>query len=71
MHRSFRSNVSSSTITPEPVYRRRREVLQLLGLGAVGLATGCHSETPPAAGTAEKIPGANLNIAHKLDTAAG
>ena len=71
MHRSFRSNVPSSAITPEPVYRRRREVLQLLGLGAVGLATGCHSETPPAAAPTEMIPGANLNIARKLNTAAG
>ena len=74
MHRSFRSNpkILASAITPEPVYRRRRDLLQLLGLGAVGLATGCHSETPAAAASAaETIPGVNLDITHKIDTAPG
>jgi len=71
MNKSFCSTIPASAITPEPIYRRRRELLQLLGLSAVGLATGCHSETPPAAATAETIPGANLNIARKLDTAVG
>jgi sulfoxide reductase catalytic subunit YedY len=72
MHRSFRFDPPPSSITPEPVYRRRREVLQMLGLGAVGLATGCHSETPPEApALSETIPGENLNIARKLDTAQG
>ena len=72
MHRSFRSDIRPSTITPENVYRRRREVLQLLGLGAIGLATGCHSETPAeTAPTVETIAGKKLDIAHKLDTVNG
>src|SRR6185369_16766637 len=72
MHRSFRFDPPPSSITPEPVYRRRREILRLLGFGAVGLATGCHSETPPEApASSETLPGKNLNIARKLDTAAG
>ncbi|MEO8802130.1 MAG: protein-methionine-sulfoxide reductase catalytic subunit MsrP [Rudaea sp.] len=65
-------NPPPSTITPESLYRRRREVLKMLGLGAVGLATGCHSHAAPPAAEATKIeaiPGAPLTIAHKLDDA--
>jgi sulfoxide reductase catalytic subunit YedY len=74
MHRSFRNDISPSTITPEPVYWRRRDVLRLLGLGTVGLAAGCGSQTSSDAATpapAETIPGRNLNIAHRTNTAAG
>src|SRR5690242_16764853 len=72
MHRSFRSDIRPSAITPQSVYQRRREVLQLLGLGAIGLATGCHSETPaetPA--PSETIAGKKLDVTRKLDTATG
>jgi sulfoxide reductase catalytic subunit YedY len=72
MHRSFRSDILPSTITPEPVYRRRREVLQLLGLGAIGLATGCRSETSTdAPAPSETISGKTLSIARRLDTSGG
>ena len=72
MHRSFRNDNLSSTITPEPAYRRRREMLQLLGLGAIGLSTGCRSETSSdTAAPMETIPGKNLDVAHRLDTASG
>ncbi|MGA9333408.1 MAG: protein-methionine-sulfoxide reductase catalytic subunit MsrP [Rudaea sp.] len=63
-----------STITPESVYRRRRDVLKLFGLSAVGLATGCRSQasTPTAAAAqAETIPGAALAIAHTVNDAGG
>ena len=33
--------IPSSEITPEGVYRQRRELLGLLGMGAVGLLSGC------------------------------
>jgi len=72
MHRSFRDGIVPSTITSEPVYRRRREVLQLLGLGAIGLATGCRSETSSdAPAPTETIPGKKLNIGRRLDTSGG
>lgn len=35
--------IPSSEITPEGVYRQRRELLGLLGMGAVGLMAGCGS----------------------------
>ena len=44
--------IAASSITPETLYRGRRELLKLLGLGAVALSTGCHSEPPPATGAA-------------------
>jgi len=43
--------IPSSEITPERVYRQRRELLGLLGLGTVGLLAGCgsaHTEAPAA-----------------------
>ncbi len=43
--------IPSSEITPERVYRQRRELLGLLGLGTVGLLAGCGSadtEAPAA-----------------------
>jgi sulfoxide reductase catalytic subunit YedY len=72
MHRSFRTDISSSHITPEQLYGRRRDVLRWLGLGAVGLAAGCRSEPgAQAAPAAETIAGANLNIARRSDDAPG
>jgi len=73
MHRPFRFDQPTSAITPEHVYQGRRQLLQLLGLGAVGLATGCRSETSSAgsAPQAEPIPGTTLTIARKMDTASG
>jgi len=58
-----------SQITPEPIYRGRRECLKALGLGTVALATGCDSGAAPeaAAGKAaeEPIPGKALPIAER------
>jgi len=71
--RMFRSKPPTSAITPEPAYLRRREILQLLGLGAMGLATGCRSETgaEPSASASQTILGRALNVARTLNTAAG
>jgi sulfoxide reductase catalytic subunit YedY len=62
-----------STITPEPVYRRRRQVLKLLGLGATALAAGCGSEAAPPAPAAPvaNIPGKPLTAASRVDDAGG
>ncbi|MGH8042904.1 MAG: protein-methionine-sulfoxide reductase catalytic subunit MsrP [Rudaea sp.] len=64
-----------SSITPEPAYRRRRDVLKLLGLGAAALAGGCRSEAAPSAAAstpaAEPIPGGALTIARRVDDAGG
>ncbi len=38
-----------SQITPEPVYRSRRECLKVLGLGAIALTAGCESGAAPDA----------------------
>ena len=38
-----------SQVTPEPVYRSRRECLKALGLGAIALTTGCESGAAPDA----------------------
>jgi len=63
------SAVRSSEITPERVYRNRRQFLAELGIGAVGLlAAGCSDakDAPvPAA------PGAALTIASRSERAAG
>ncbi len=61
-----------STITPEPVYRRRREVLKLIGLGAAGLATGCSSQAAPST-PPSPIAGSDdaLTIASRVDDAGG
>lgn len=64
----------ASSIIPESLYRRRRDVLKLLGLGAVGLTTGCQgrSATPVAASaTDESISGTTLSIAQRRDDAGG
>ena len=59
-----------SAITPEPVYRRRRDVLKLLGLGAAGLVSGCGSEAaPPAVTAAPTVSGTALRIARRVDDA--
>lgn len=61
-----------SSITPESAYLRRREVLKLLGLGALALS-GCDTQAtpPPAAPAAEALPGKNLIIARRMDDAGG
>jgi len=48
-----RPDIRPSEITPESIYRQRRNVLKALSLGAVGLVTGCGSENAPSAATAE------------------
>jgi sulfoxide reductase catalytic subunit YedY len=69
MHRSFLPT-PASPVTPEPLYRRRRELLQLLGLGAFGIASGCRTETAADPSTpAQVIPGKALTIARKIDDA--
>ena len=50
------TDVRSSEITPESIYRRRREVLRMLGIGLSGLVVGCNSESAPSA-TAATNPG--------------
>ena len=70
----FRKDPPASIITPESLYRRRRDVLKLLGFGAVGLATGCRSQASAPASAAAKtetIPGAALTIARTLNEAGG
>src|SRR4051794_37778533 len=54
----FGGDIAASEITPEPLYRGRRELLKLFGLGAVSIAAGCHSEPSPSAANGEKTPGA-------------
>ena len=59
-----------SAITPEPVYRRRRDMLKLLGLGAAGLVSGCGSEAaPPPATPAPPAFGKALSVARRVDEA--
>ncbi|MBS0557260.1 MAG: protein-methionine-sulfoxide reductase catalytic subunit MsrP [Proteobacteria bacterium] len=66
------STPSPSTITPEPVYRRRREVLKLIGLGAAGLATGCSSQAAPSTPPPPTPASADaLTIARRVDDAGG
>jgi sulfoxide reductase catalytic subunit YedY len=66
-------NPPPSAITPEPVYRRRREVLKLLGLGATALAAGCGSEAAPPAPAAPEtsVPGRPLTVGSRVDDADG
>ena len=53
MHPRQRNDVRPSEITPERVYRQRRELLKMLGIGSVGLVAGCGSENAPSAAIAE------------------
>jgi sulfoxide reductase catalytic subunit YedY len=62
------SDLRSSEITPETVYRKRRELLQTLALGAVGLVTGCDSHGAAPA-EAEPVAGKPLAIARRSDHA--
>ena len=73
MRNPIRSDPPASAITPEPLYRRRREVLKLLGLGVAALGSGCRSEAAPEAPApaAEPIPGKALTIARRRDDAGG
>ena len=73
MRRNNPNAPSTLTITPEPVYRRRREVLKLLGLGATVLASGCNSEAAPPLPAVPQapIPGQPLAIASHIDDAGG
>jgi len=55
-------------ITPEPIYRSRREWLKALSLGAVALTAGCESGAAPDAGgkaVQEPIPGKALAVAER------
>lgn len=56
-----RADIPSSEITPESIYRRRRTVLKMLGLGAAGMLAGCDGENVPgvAAAAAADDPGPN------------
>jgi sulfoxide reductase catalytic subunit YedY len=73
MRRYPSQSLPPSAITPEPVYRRRREVLKVLGLGATALAAGCGSEAaPPApAGPETSVPGTPLAVTRRLGDADG
>src|SRR5574338_578624 len=73
MRRYPSKNLPPSAITPEPVYRRRREVLKLLGLGATALAAGCGSEAAPPAPVVPEtsVPGTPLAVTRRLDDADG
>ncbi|WP_347259898.1 protein-methionine-sulfoxide reductase catalytic subunit MsrP [Rudaea sp.] len=53
MHPVRHSGIRPSEITPEAVYRQRRRVLKMLGLGAAGLVAGCGPENAPSAAVAE------------------
>lgn len=67
MRESFRQPPASS-ITPQDVYRGRRNALKLLGLAALGLS-GCDSQaTPPAPPVAART---SLPIAQRTDDAGG
>lgn len=59
-------HVRGSEITPEPIYRSRREYLKALGLGTIALATGCESGATPDGATTksadEPIAGKALSI---------
>ncbi len=70
----YRNDIPSSEITPESVYRRRRQILKALGLGAVGLVAGCSSSDQTQAKVApvrEQIPGKALKFVSKVDDAGG
>src|SRR5690242_468691 len=71
----FRNDIAASSITPETVYRGRRELLRLLGLGVVALSTGCHSEPAPAppapAAATDPADGKALEVAKHSDTTGG
>ena len=73
MRRYPSKNLPPSAITPEPVYRRRRAVLKLLGLGATALAAGCGSEAAPPAPVVPEtsVPGTPLAVTRRLDDADG
>jgi sulfoxide reductase catalytic subunit YedY len=53
----------ASDITPESVYRGRREVLKALGFGSFALAAGCDRTAPPAAD--EAIAGKALAVSRR------
>ena len=46
MHRNL-PPVRGTDVTPEPIYRSRRECLKALGLGAIALTAGCESGAAP------------------------
>ena len=49
-------DIRPSEITSEGIYQRRRDVLKLLGSGAVTLAAGCQAEPPPPAAAGSLAP---------------
>jgi len=48
MHRNL-PPVRGTDVTPQPIYRSRRECLKALGLGAIALTAGCESGAAPDA----------------------
>ena len=60
-----------SSITPEAVYRRRREFLKLTGLGLASLACGCGPQAaPPATATPVSAPPPSIpDIARRINDA--
>lgn len=72
MHRHRSIVPPPSAITPEPVYRRRRELLTLLGLGTAGLVAGCSSQAaPPIAAPTAPNSGKSLAVARTVEDAGG
>lgn len=70
----YRNDIPASEITPESVYRQRRQILKAFGIGAAGLIAGCGSSESTEAkvpAQIEKVPGAALTIASKVDDAGG
>ena len=68
----FRDNtIAASQITPESLYRGRRELLKVLGWGAVGMAAGCRSEPAPSStdtAAAKPAEGTNAASASEVQT---
>lgn len=75
MHIPQRHVLYATKVTPESIYRRRRDLLKLFGFGMAGLAVGCSSEgASESASTihaAEPIAGHALAIARRTNEAGG
>jgi len=57
--------VLPSEITPESVYRQRRDYLRLLGLGSIALLAGCDSGGATVEAPAAPIPGKPLSATRR------
>ncbi len=66
-----RTDLRSHEVTPESIYRRRREVIKMLGLGLTGVVAGCNSESAPSAaavapvGNDTELTGKPVTVARK------